>query len=183
LVLSPVCHGLVEGEGSLGQADLRVDPTGSARALKQDDLGAVQPGARRELFLQEPFSKAMLDGTSIEISCPNCGSSISTTVGQARRGPTVRRISIKASPMLRKVSTGCSASVAPAFADAPCLASPPSRVSSRCPGRYGIEQARENALDALRTVLTPDEELAGETPEAGRAPQTALASRQPLARA
>ena len=30
------------------------------------------------------------------------------------------------------------------------------------------EDARENALDALRTVLTPDEELAGETPEADR---------------
>ena len=30
------------------------------------------------------------------------------------------------------------------------------------------EEARENALDALRTVLTPDEELAGETPEADR---------------
>jgi predicted RNase H-like HicB family nuclease len=26
------------------------------------------------------------------------------------------------------------------------------------------EEARENVLDALRTVLTPDEELAGETP-------------------
>jgi predicted RNase H-like HicB family nuclease len=26
------------------------------------------------------------------------------------------------------------------------------------------EQARENVLDALRTVLTPDEELAGHTP-------------------
>lgn len=31
------------------------------------------------------------------------------------------------------------------------------------------EQARENVLDALRTVLTPDEELAGHTP-----PQTDL---------
>ena len=30
------------------------------------------------------------------------------------------------------------------------------------------EEAKENALDALRTVLTPDEELAGETPEADR---------------
>ncbi|HSS04895.1 MAG TPA: type II toxin-antitoxin system HicB family antitoxin [Solirubrobacterales bacterium] len=30
------------------------------------------------------------------------------------------------------------------------------------------EEARENALDALRTVLAPDEELAGETPEADR---------------
>jgi predicted RNase H-like HicB family nuclease len=30
------------------------------------------------------------------------------------------------------------------------------------------EEARENALDALRTVLTPDEELARETPEADR---------------
>lgn len=30
------------------------------------------------------------------------------------------------------------------------------------------EEARENALDALRTVRTPDEELAGETPEADR---------------
>lgn len=29
-------------------------------------------------------------------------------------------------------------------------------------------EARENALDALRTVLTPDEELAGEAPEADR---------------
>jgi predicted RNase H-like HicB family nuclease len=27
-------------------------------------------------------------------------------------------------------------------------------------------EARENVLDALQTVLTPDEELAGETPEA-----------------
>ena len=30
------------------------------------------------------------------------------------------------------------------------------------------EEARENALDALRTVLTPDEELAGETSESDR---------------
>ncbi|HEU4905053.1 MAG TPA: hypothetical protein VFT19_02920 [Solirubrobacterales bacterium] len=30
------------------------------------------------------------------------------------------------------------------------------------------EEARENVLDALRTVLTPDEELAGEAPAAGR---------------
>jgi predicted RNase H-like HicB family nuclease len=30
------------------------------------------------------------------------------------------------------------------------------------------EEARENVLDALRTVLTPDEELAGETAEADR---------------
>jgi len=30
------------------------------------------------------------------------------------------------------------------------------------------KEARENALDALRTVLTPDEELAGETPESDR---------------
>jgi len=30
------------------------------------------------------------------------------------------------------------------------------------------EEARENALDALRTVLTPDDDLAGETPEADR---------------
>jgi predicted RNase H-like HicB family nuclease len=30
------------------------------------------------------------------------------------------------------------------------------------------EEARENALDALRTVLTPDEELAGETPASDR---------------
>jgi len=29
------------------------------------------------------------------------------------------------------------------------------------------EEARENVLDALRTVLTPDEELAGEAPAAG----------------
>lgn len=28
------------------------------------------------------------------------------------------------------------------------------------------EEARENVLDALQTVLTPDEELAGDTPEA-----------------
>lgn len=28
------------------------------------------------------------------------------------------------------------------------------------------EEARENVLDALRTVLTPDEELAGKTPGA-----------------
>jgi predicted RNase H-like HicB family nuclease len=30
------------------------------------------------------------------------------------------------------------------------------------------EEARENALDALKTVLTPDEELAGETAESDR---------------
>lgn len=30
------------------------------------------------------------------------------------------------------------------------------------------EEARENVLDALRTVLTPDEELAGQKPEADR---------------
>jgi hypothetical protein len=30
------------------------------------------------------------------------------------------------------------------------------------------EEARESALDALRTVLTPDEELAGEAPESDR---------------
>jgi predicted RNase H-like HicB family nuclease len=30
------------------------------------------------------------------------------------------------------------------------------------------EEARENVLDALRTVLTPDEELAGETTAADR---------------
>lgn len=30
------------------------------------------------------------------------------------------------------------------------------------------EEARENALDALRTVLTPDEGLAGETSESDR---------------
>ena len=30
------------------------------------------------------------------------------------------------------------------------------------------EEARENVLDALQTVLTPDEELAGEAPEADR---------------
>lgn len=30
------------------------------------------------------------------------------------------------------------------------------------------EEARENALDALRTVLTPDEELAGETANSDR---------------
>src|ERR1700754_2959458 len=30
------------------------------------------------------------------------------------------------------------------------------------------QEARENALDALRTVLTPDEELAGQAPEADR---------------
>jgi len=29
-------------------------------------------------------------------------------------------------------------------------------------------EARENVLDALRTVLTPDEELAGEVPAADR---------------
>lgn len=28
------------------------------------------------------------------------------------------------------------------------------------------EEAKENVLDALRTVLTPDEELAGQTPQA-----------------
>jgi len=30
------------------------------------------------------------------------------------------------------------------------------------------EEARENVLDALRTVLTPDEELVGKMPEADR---------------
>jgi predicted RNase H-like HicB family nuclease len=30
------------------------------------------------------------------------------------------------------------------------------------------EEARENALDALRTVLMPDEELAGQAPQADR---------------
>ncbi len=30
------------------------------------------------------------------------------------------------------------------------------------------EDARENVLDALRTVLTPDEELAGETSDSDR---------------
>jgi hypothetical protein len=30
------------------------------------------------------------------------------------------------------------------------------------------EEARENVLYALRTVLTPDEELAGQTPRADR---------------
>jgi predicted RNase H-like HicB family nuclease len=30
------------------------------------------------------------------------------------------------------------------------------------------EEARDNVLDALRTVLTPDEELAGQTPESDR---------------
>jgi predicted RNase H-like HicB family nuclease len=30
------------------------------------------------------------------------------------------------------------------------------------------EEARENALDALQTVLTPDEELAGKMPDADR---------------
>lgn len=30
------------------------------------------------------------------------------------------------------------------------------------------EEARKNALNALRTVLTPDEDLAGETPESDR---------------
>lgn len=30
------------------------------------------------------------------------------------------------------------------------------------------EEARENVLDALQTVLTPDEELAGKTPDADR---------------
>jgi len=29
-------------------------------------------------------------------------------------------------------------------------------------------EAKENALDALRTVLTPDEELAGQAPQADR---------------
>jgi len=29
-------------------------------------------------------------------------------------------------------------------------------------------EARENVLDALRTVFTPDEELAGETPRGDR---------------
>lgn len=30
------------------------------------------------------------------------------------------------------------------------------------------EEAKENVLDALRIVLTPDEELAGQTPQADR---------------
>lgn len=30
------------------------------------------------------------------------------------------------------------------------------------------EEARDNVLDALRTVLTPDEELAGQTPQSDR---------------
>jgi len=30
------------------------------------------------------------------------------------------------------------------------------------------EEARENVLDALQTVLTPDEELAGDAPKANR---------------
>jgi predicted RNase H-like HicB family nuclease len=30
------------------------------------------------------------------------------------------------------------------------------------------EEAKENVLDALRTVLTPDEELAGQAPQADR---------------
>jgi len=30
------------------------------------------------------------------------------------------------------------------------------------------EEARDNVLNALRTVLTPDEELAGQTPESDR---------------
>jgi predicted RNase H-like HicB family nuclease len=30
------------------------------------------------------------------------------------------------------------------------------------------EEARENVLDALQTVLTPDEELTGKTPDADR---------------
>jgi len=30
------------------------------------------------------------------------------------------------------------------------------------------DEAKENVLDALRTVLTPDEELAGRTPQADR---------------
>jgi predicted RNase H-like HicB family nuclease len=30
------------------------------------------------------------------------------------------------------------------------------------------EEARQNVLDALRTVLTPDEELAGQAPQADR---------------
>ncbi len=30
------------------------------------------------------------------------------------------------------------------------------------------EEARENAIDALQTVLTPDEELAGQRPESDR---------------
>jgi predicted RNase H-like HicB family nuclease len=30
------------------------------------------------------------------------------------------------------------------------------------------EEARENVLDALQTVLTPDEELAGKAPDADR---------------
>lgn len=31
-----------------------------------------------------------------------------------------------------------------------------------------LEEARENVLDALQTILTPDEELAGKAPDADR---------------
>ena len=47
----------------------------------------------------------------------------------------------------------------------------PLLVCWRCPGALSQgrtrEEARENVLDALRTVLTPDEELAGQETAAG----------------
>jgi len=44
------------------------------------------------------------------------------------------------------------------------------------------EEARENALDALRTVLTPDEELAGQAPKSDRERSGSKADRSPLPR-
>ena len=38
------------------------------------------------------------------------------------------------------------------------------------------EEARENVLDALRTVLTPDEELTGETADSDREPLRFIAA-------
>lgn len=35
-------------------------------------------------------AKGMLDGAALNISCPVCGASISATIGEARRSPTVR---------------------------------------------------------------------------------------------
>lgn len=35
-------------------------------------------------------SKGMLDDAALDVSCPACGASISATIGQARKSPTVR---------------------------------------------------------------------------------------------
>lgn len=34
-------------------------------------------------------SRGSLDGTSIDVPCPECGRSLSVTVGEARRSPTI----------------------------------------------------------------------------------------------